>query len=639
MKHITIGVAGHVDHGKTSFVRQLTGVDTDRHPKEKRRGLSLEAGIAEWPRPDGMMVSFVDVPGHSDFLKNTIRGLQAIDIAVLVVAADDGVMPQTREHLDILSFLQVRHGLVVLSKSDCVDAETLELAELEIMEMVSQTFLEGQPILHFSAVNGNGRNEVIQALDRIVQECPEKPKTGPFRLWIDQIRSFFGIGTVVSGTILSGSVRTGDEIWIQPGDLSSRIRSLEQHGRNIDEAFAGQRIGINLHRIGTDNLHRGMCLVDSGQYPPIFRFNAVLHTPLLQTESILKERQKIRLYLGVSVHIATVKFIGPGLKDSHGKSFVQIQFKKPVVAAPGDCIILSPLDRNSVMAGGRVLELGREKVRLSNKAHLLERLKAIELNDFGVYLTQLCLLRPGVPVDPERLVAETTWEKNRIIQYVDGELSEKKLIALPNGVVRRIDFDAFTRQFVDILSAEFQKKPDRDSMKVAEIIYQCQPKCDEHLAMLIADELCQGGQFVKDKGGIRPAGFRQTLPEDLKGVADLLRKYARKQGIRPFSAEYFVKTETEPVLLRQVERALDFFCKTGEMIRLKNDRYITCSALPEIKRKIKVWVEKNGEFHLRDCKRALDFNRGLGLPVLEYLDVIGFTIRQGDVRVVKKNSS
>ncbi len=307
-QYITIGVVGHVDHGKTSFVRQITGIDTDRHPEEKRRGLSLEPGIACWPRPDGSVAAFVDVPGHRDFLKNTVRGLQGVDLAVLMVAADDGVMPQTREHLDILTFSQVRDGIVVLSKADCVDSETLELAELEVMELTAGTFLEGKPVVRFSAINGSGRDEAIVALDstraKIKKTRPEKP----FRLWIDQVRGFPGVGTVVSGTVLSGATKVNDEVQVLPGKILTRIRSLEEHGRKIESAGAGQRIGLNLHRLRPAEIFRGMCLVHPGMYPMTNRFNCELRT-LRHTGEIIKDRQKVKLYLGTSVHNATVKFI------------------------------------------------------------------------------------------------------------------------------------------------------------------------------------------------------------------------------------------------------------------------------------------------------------------------------------------
>ncbi|MBU0675111.1 MAG: selenocysteine-specific translation elongation factor [Proteobacteria bacterium] len=638
MKHLTIGVAGHVDHGKTSFVRQLTGIDTDRHPEEKRRGLSLEAGIAGWPRPDGTMAAFVDVPGHRDFLKNTIRGLQGVDIAVLMVAADDGVMPQTREHLDILTFFQVSNGIVVLSKADCVDSETLELAELEIMELTAGTFLEGKPVIRFSAINGGGREEVIAILDQAMAQCSGKPLNKPFRLWIDQIRSFSGIGTVVSGTILSGGIRVNDELHIQPGGISTRVRSLEQHGRKIDEAAAGQRIGINLHRIGMDDICRGMCLAAPGQYPPVSRFNAVIQIPPHIGERI-KNRQKVKLYLGVSVHAATVKFIDSPRDETAGRRLVQMQLKKPAVVAAGDHYLVTPLNRNAIIAGGNVLELNGEKVREANKARISGRLMALQADDPAAYFAQFCQLHPGTPIDVNSLATQTIWPPKRIEEYVASGLMAKTLVELSAGkIVRVSDLEIFSRNFSDILRAAFQTKPDREPMQVLEIMHQCRPSCDEQLALMIVENLCRQEHWLKEKGGIRPADFKQRLPKDLVRVAALLQRYAEDQGVRPFSAGYFVKTATESFTMRQVERSLDFFCKTGEMIRLKNGRYLTRAAIAEIKKKVGSWIVEKGEFCLRDCKEALDFNRGIGLPVLEYLDQLGFTIKHGEGRIVANSN-
>lgn len=634
MKHLTIGVAGHVDHGKTSFVRQLTGIDTDRHPEEKRRGLSLDSGIANWPRPDGTIAAFVDVPGHSDFLKNTIRGLQGVDIAVLVVAADDGVMPQTREHLEILSFFKVNDGMVVLSKTDCVDGETLELAELEIMELTAGTFLEGKPVLGFSALTGKGLDEIAMALDQALKVCPGKSPAAPFRLWIDQFRSFAGIGTVVSGTVLSGGVRVNDDLSIQPGGITTRVRSLEQHGRKIDQAFAGQRIGINLHRIGVDDICRGMCLATPGQYLPVSRFNAIMQIPPHIAERI-KDRQKVKLYLGVSVHTVTVKFIDSPPHEITGRNLVQIQFKKPAVVAAGDRFVVTPLNKNAVIAGGHVLELCKEKVREANKVKISSRLMALQADDLATYLEQFCRLHPGKPIDLNYLAAHTIWPIGKMEPCIASGVKDGTLVELSAGkIVRVSDLETFTRRFSDILGTAFQSRPDREPMQVLEIMHQCRPSCDEQLALMIIEDLCRQEHWIKEKGGIRPADFLQRLPQDLSRVAALLRRYAEDQGVRPFSAEYFVKTAAEPITLRQTQRTLDFFCKTGEMIRLKNDRYLTSSAVAEIKKKVGAWIVEKGELCLRDCKEALDFNRGLGLPVLEYLDQIGFTIKHGEGRII-----
>ncbi|MBU0485362.1 MAG: selenocysteine-specific translation elongation factor [Proteobacteria bacterium] len=634
MKHLTIGVAGHVDHGKTSFVRQLTGIDTDRHPEEKRRGLSLDSGIAGWSRPDGTMAALVDVPGHRDFLKNTIRGLQGVDLAVLVVAADDGVMPQTREHLDILSFFKVNDGMVVLSKTDSVDDETMEMAELEILELTANTFLEGKPVIRFSALNGSGREEVIARLDQAMALCSGKSPDLPFRLWIDQVRSFSGIGTVVSGTILAGGIRVNDDLQVQPNGINTRVRSLEQHGCKVTEAFAGQRIGINLHRVGVDDICRGMCLAAPGQYQPVSRFNATMQISPHIGERI-KNRQKVKLYLGVSVHTAIVKFIDSPPDETAGSCLVQMQFKRAAVVAAGDHFVVTPLNRNAVIAGGIVLELCEEKIREANKEKISSRLTALQADDFAAYFEQFCQLHPGRPIDLNHLATHTIWPTEKIEQYIVSGIKNGTMFELSAGkLVRVSDLETFTRRFAEIVRAAFQTKPDREPMQVQEIMHQCRPSCDEQLVLMIVEDLSRQGYWIKERGGGRPADFKQRIPLDLARVAALLRRHAEDQGVRPFSAEYFVKTVAEPFTLRQTQRTLDFFCKTGEMIRLNNGRYLTASALAEIKKRVGRWIVERGELCLRDCKEALDFSRGIGLPVLEYLDQISYTTKHGDGRIL-----
>lgn len=246
-KHITIGVAGHVDHGKTSLVKALTGIDTDRLQEEKRRGLSIESGIAPLALTPGGTVAFVDVPGHTDFMKNTIRGLSSVDAAILVVAADDGVMPQTREHMEILRFLGAETGFVVLSKVDLVDEETLEMAVLEIRELLAGTVLEEKPIIPFSAVDQRGVEEIRGQIEKLSETCRGKNAEDPFRLWIDQIRGVQGFGSVVSGTVLSGMLKENDPLVLLPSGLEIRVRSLEVHHKRVEETVAGQRVGISLH--------------------------------------------------------------------------------------------------------------------------------------------------------------------------------------------------------------------------------------------------------------------------------------------------------------------------------------------------------------------------------------------------------
>ncbi len=251
----------------------------------------------------------------------------------------------TREHLDILTFFQVRDGIVVLSKTDCVDSETLELAELEVMELTAGTFLEGKPIVQFSAISGSGRDEAMAALDLAMAKNNEKPPDKPFRLWIDQVRGFPGVGTVVSGTVLSGTIKVNDEVQLLPDKILARVRSLEEHGRKIEAADAGRRIGLNLHRLQPVEITRGMCLVQPGTCPAAHRFNCEMRT-LRHTGEIIRDRQKVKLYLGTSVHNATVKFIDSTMSATGEHGFVQLQLRKPAAVAAGDFFVVSPLNRN-----------------------------------------------------------------------------------------------------------------------------------------------------------------------------------------------------------------------------------------------------------------------------------------------------
>ena len=296
-KFISVGIAGHVDHGKTTLVRCLTGIDTDRLGEEKRRGLSIEPGIAPLKLPSGEMVALVDVPGHSDFIKNTIRGLSAVDIAILVVAADDGVMPQTRDHMAILNFLKPKGGFVVLSKADVVDGETLELAQMEIRETLSGSFLEGKPIIPFSAVDGRGLDRVLQAIEKEAHHTCGKSVAAPFRLWIDQVRSFPGFGTVVSGTVFSGSIRQQQAVELLPLGKEAKVRFIETHHQRVEQAVAGQRAGLNLQGISLQEIGLGMVLASPGVLRPARLLNSELSL-IPNVNRPLLNRQQVRLFIG-----------------------------------------------------------------------------------------------------------------------------------------------------------------------------------------------------------------------------------------------------------------------------------------------------------------------------------------------------
>jgi selenocysteine-specific elongation factor len=379
-KHITIGVAGHVDHGKTSLVKALTGIDTDRLQEEKRRGLSIESVIAPMELSSGGTVAFVDVPGHTDFMKNTIRGLSSVDAAVLVVAADDGIMPQTREHLEILRFLGAETGFVVLSKADLVDEETLQLAELEVRELLEGTFLEAKPVVNFSALDRRGLDEIRMQVESLVEGCRGKNHQDPFRLWIDQVRGVQGFGTVVSGTVLAGKIRENDPVVLLPPGLETRVRSLEGHHKKLPEASAGQRVGLSLPKIQLQDVGRGMLLAGTGSVPPSRYLNVNLKV-LPGAGKPLKNAQKVKIYLGTSVTHARVVLMSGDVLLPGESGLAQLRPSKPVPALPSDPFVVCLMDIPTVIGGGKVLETGSQKYRPAKAPITIPYLQALQVRN------------------------------------------------------------------------------------------------------------------------------------------------------------------------------------------------------------------------------------------------------------------
>ena len=365
-KYITIGVAGHVDHGKTSLVRLLNEKEPENFKIEKKRDLSDKISIVPWDYSDNPAITFIDVPGHVNFFINTVRGLAYVDMAVLVVAADDGVMPQTVEHLNVLNFFRIKKGFIVITKTDLVDDETLEFAELEITELTKVTFFEKKPVLQFSAANLSGLDEIRRAIIEEAKKVEFKKSDQPFRLHVDQVWSISGFGTVVSGTACSGSISTGEPLYILPHGKKTAARFIEVHHNKVQRAFAGQRVGLNLKNISFKEVKRGMVLAQKGIHTSSSMLNAELKL-LVTSSQPLKDRQQVKIYTGTSKAKAVVvlmegKNILPG-----EKAFVQLRMKKKTAVLLKDTFVISLMNKQKIIGGGIILEITKEKFRKVKK--------------------------------------------------------------------------------------------------------------------------------------------------------------------------------------------------------------------------------------------------------------------------------
>lgn len=635
-KDFTIGVAGHADHGKSALVRSLTGIDTDRLQEEKRRGLSIQSGIAPLELSSGKEIAIIDVPGHTDFLKNTIRGLSCIDMAILVVAADDGIMPQTLEHLGILSFLKAKTGFIVLSKADLVDDETLELAELEIEDAISGTFLEGKPILPFSAIDSRGLDEILLIIEEEGKKIAGKDLRSPFRLWIDQVRTFPGFGTVVSGTVLSGTIRQGDLIHLLPSVKETRTRFLEVHHRKVSLAVAGQRVGINLRKVSREEAKTGMALSKPGLVKPTNLLNVDLHV-LKRANKPIRNRQKVKLYLGTSVTNALVVIMEKEQLWPGENSLVQFQLLKHVPALPGDPFVVCLLNIQSVIGGGTVLEISLEKYRAVKAANTIPYLKALQDKNLKVVMDLFFNRNISRPVTSLTISHDTGFQIDEVEAEIRSGLEHGELLYFEGrGFFGKNYYQRLKKRLPEIVKKILSEEPLKLTVSAEEIRNRLPRYFDEAPFQRMLEELCRAGKLIQAGGGFNIPNLSVPLSPEQERLAGLLLDYAQKSGFVPFNADTFWKLHKKKLNKNEIQRLLDYLHARKRLICLNNRRFLTPHAMERIKKKVRELIKKNGKLTIGDCKAIMGYGRTVGIPVLDYLDSIGFTVRQGDKRVLKE---
>ena len=586
-KFITAGVAGHVDHGKTSLVRSLTGIDTDRLKEEKRRGLSIEPSVAPLLLPSGSRIALVDVPGHSDFLKNTIRGLSAVDLAILVVAADDGVMPQTRDHLEVLNFLQAKGGCIVLSKADTVDLETLELAEMEIGELVTGSFLERKPVIPFSALDGRGLHEILLAMENEADSVDGKSINAPFRLWVDQVRSFPGFGAVVSGTVLSGTIKRDDTVELLPSGKQAKVRFIEVHHERVEQAGAGKRVGLNLQGIPLDQVSIGTALAQPGILSPGKLLNVELSLLPTARRPVLNQ-QRVKLYLGTSCTTALLLIMEKDLLHPGESGLAQLRLQEPLAVLPRDSFVISPMNLHTVIGGGRILEAPKEKFRAANAEKALGYLQSLQRGDAKSIVNLYFSRFPSRPVTAEEVLSATGLPAERVQAEIKSTMRAAKLLYLDGrGYFDRGRYEVLKRQLVDVTRKVLSQNALKSAASGDEIRFRLDPNLDDALFEQMLTELCRKGKLTWTDKGYRIPNFVAKLPSYQERLREQLIEFAKEQGYGTFSAGTFWKLHGEGVSHRDVEKILDHLHAQKKLVRLKDGRYLTVEALQEITQKVK----------------------------------------------------
>lgn len=635
-RYITIGVAGHVDHGKTSLVKALTGIDTDRLKQEKQRGLSIESGIAQFPSENGTSIALVDVPGHTDFIKNTIRGLSCVDSCILVVAADDGVMPQTLEHVQILELNGITDGIIVLSKADLVDSETLELAELEIRDTLQGTFLRDKEILIYSDIDKKNLPAIRDALLKMSEAPRARDTSLPFRMWIDRIRAFRGFGTVVSGTVISGKLSKDAPIELMPGRLITRARALESHHDSVYEAIPGQRLGVNLHRLSMDDVKRGMVLASPDSLRPSRMLNARLRV-LKNTAKPIYNRQKVKLYIGTSLVKATVltmeqDYIRPG-----EEGFVQLRLSDPAAVLPGDSFIAALMNTPAILGGGKIIEITDRKYRETLKSEVVTSLKALTSMDAVGYIDIRSSCSSTTLIRAEDLAANTGLSLSDLQREIQKKVTRGEFMAFGDKGAIKSEVYKEVKSILPELFREIQEEnPMKHSISPEEIKTRLSFSFSIEPLDKILTELFNEGILDKEDGGYLLSGFSPDMSEEQNHAVSMIYDFASESGIAPFCADTVWKKNNRKYPKKKINKVMSFLRSRKRLVKLNDGRYLTADALEQIKDIIRDVVHKKGIFKISDCTPELGYGRSVAIPILEYLDDEGFSVRIEDGRILKE---
>jgi selenocysteine-specific elongation factor len=633
MKQVVMGTAGHIDHGKTQLVKTLTGIDTDRLKEEKERGITIDLGFAHLMYEDGTEVGVIDVPGHERFVRNMLAGVGGIDLVMLVIAADEGVMPQTREHLAICQLLRVKEGLVALTKADLVDEDWLELVSEDTREFLKGTFLEGKPIVPVSAKTGQGIDELKRVLQALVARVPPKQLEGKFRLPVDRVFTIRGFGTVVTGTLFSGTIRVEDRIEIYPKGIEAKIRGLQVHNASVPEAVAGQRTAINLQGIDKVELERGDVLGHPGEFAPTFMLDAVLQH-LSDAPRPLRHRARVRLHVGTSEIMGRVILLDRDELAPGEEAYVQLRLEEPAIVLPRDRFVIRSYSPVQTIGGGILLDAQASKHR-RGEAGLAAHFR---------------LLAEGSPEEIfSHHLRQATHQGLRLSEFLPRtELSESRLRQVATTLQRAGRLRAVNADMAWYLHAEALDSLTRELRRYLETFHRQNPLkphiaseelrakvrgLGERVCLMALEELRQQGVVVVERDRVRLATHQVALDDTRERILNELEAEFLAAGYQPPRVEdLFAKLN---IGKGHDKALLQVLLDQGRAVRLKENVVFHRANLAKAETLLVQYLRDHREITPIEFKDLLGISRKYAIPMLEYFDSQKITIRVGDKRILR----
>jgi len=633
MKSVIVGTAGHIDHGKTALVKALTGIDADRLEEEKRRGITIDIGFAhlELTASNGekLRLGFVDVPGHERFVRNMLAGIGGIDLVLLVIAADESIKPQTREHFDICRLLSVRRGITVLTKSDMVDRDTLDVARLEVEEFLRGSFLDPErtPIVAVSSKNGQGIEDLKHALIHVAAEVPAKDSSALARLPVDRVFAMKGFGTVVTGTLVAGGIRKEEELEVLPGERRVRVRGIQVHGQPADQAVAGERTALNLAGLTVEDLNRGVVLVPPNLFEATSRLDAQLS--LLRSAKPLRHRARVHLHAYTDEAIAEVVLhTGARQLEPGEDAFVHLRLEKPMMLLPGDRFIVRQFSPVVTIGGGCVLDA--HPLRKQKKAVLPRFLTTLANATPAEILLARVERRSTSGLSIGHAISETGWSPNILEKLLTGLSKSKKMIRAGDLLILPEALQALNQDAL-VAILDFHKSnplvPGIGKEELRSRIDASPDVLELALNSLLSEKKIEiNGELVQQAG--RGVVLKDEEAESKKTIEQAFRNAGLKV---PFLNDVLAGVRVDRA---RAQKIVTLLLREKALIKLSDELVFHQMVLLDLRQKIAAYKAKSPKIDVAAFKDLTGVSRKYAIPLLEYLDRERITRRVGDVRVI-----
>ncbi|RKD32477.1 selenocysteine-specific translation elongation factor [Thermohalobacter berrensis] len=632
MKNIIIGTAGHIDHGKTELIRALTGTDTDRLKEEKERGISIELGFTYFDLPSGRRAGIIDVPGHERFIKNMLAGVAGIDIVILVIAADEGVMPQTKEHLDILNMLNIKKGIVALTKIDLVDDEWLNLVKEDIKEHLKGTFLESSPVIEVSSIKGIGINKLINTIDKLTEEVEERDIKATPRLPIDRVFTISGFGTIVTGTLIEGRIKVGDEVQIFPGNKITRIRSIQVHGNDTDVAYGGQRVAINLAGVKKSDINRGDVVAPVNSMEPTMMLDVKLRL-LEDSQRIIENRTRLRLHIGTNEIFCRAVLLDKDMLLPGESCYAQLRLEEKIVAKRKDRFIVRFYSPMVTIGGGEILEPNpNKKKRFDEEA--IEELKIKEQGDNKDILEKIVKDNSKDFLNVQELSKLAVMPENQILEIIN-KLEDRVVkfnLLKDTHIIHKEFYEQLKDEIVNELKKFHKNYPLKSGMLKEEVrskyLGDVKPKLGDNFINNLIEE-----NIIKQiKENIALKEFEPTFTKKQKDIKEKIEEEYKKARYKPPKKDEVIsKLDYDKKEIEHVYEALldlNILIKAKEGIIFHKEVYEKGIEI------VKNFISKNGSITLAEFRDLIGTSRKYAMALLESYDQQKITRRIEDKRIL-----